>query len=59
MAFDISVWLAVAWMLFMMFMIDTHTYRTVFVYKIAPFVLSASLLVLWAMERGYLINTGG
>ena len=59
MAFDISVWLAVAWMIFMVFALETGNYRAMFIYKIVPFAISASLLVLWAMERGYLINTGG
>ena len=59
MAFDISVWLAVTWMMFMVFAIDTSRYRAMFIYKIVPFAISAALLVLWAMDRGFIINTGG
>jgi len=59
MAFNISVWLAVAWMMFMVFAIDTNNYRAMFIYKITPFAIGASLLVFWAMERGFIINTGG
>ena len=59
MGLDISVWLSVAWLVFLGFALDTHTYRALFVFKIAPFAIGASLLVFWAVERGFIINTGG
>ena len=59
MGLDISVWLAVAWLVFMCFALDTHTYRAMFLFKIAPLVIGVSLAVFWAVERGFIINTGG
>jgi uncharacterized membrane protein len=59
MIFDITVWTAVVWMMFMVFALDTSNYRSMFVFKVLPFVISVVLAVAWANERGYLINTGG
>jgi hypothetical protein len=59
MGLDIAVWTAVAWLLFIAFALDTSNLRSLFVFKIVPFAISAALAVFWAMERGFLINTGG
>ncbi len=59
MIFDILVWSAVAWMIFMVFALDTHNYRSMFIFKILPLIISVVLAITWASERGYLINTGG
>ena len=59
MIFDITVWSAVTWMMFMVFALDTNNYRSLFLFKILPFIISVSLATMWATERGYLINTGG
>jgi uncharacterized membrane protein len=59
MIFDITVWTAVVWMMFMVFALDTNNYRSMFVFKVLPFAISVILAVAWAGERGYLINTGG
>ncbi len=59
MIFDITVWSAVAWMLFMVFALDTPNYKSMFIFKILPFSISVVLAVAWASERGYFINTGG
>lgn len=59
MGLDIAAWAAVAWLVFIAFALDTHNYRSMFIFKIVPFAISAALAVFWAMERGFLINTGG
>ena len=59
MIFDITVWSAVAWMMFMVFAMNTDNYRSMFLFKILPLIISIALAVTWATERGYLINTGG
>jgi hypothetical protein len=59
MAFDIVVWAAVAWMMLMVFMVSTKNFSSMFLFKIAPFVISIALAVFWAIERGFIIHTGG
>ena len=59
MIFDITVWTAVVWMMFIVFAMNTENYRSMFVFKILPVIISFALAVTWAVERGYIINTGG
>jgi hypothetical protein len=59
MGLDISIWTAVAWLMFICFALNTKNYFSMFVFKITPFIISVALAVFWAMERGFIINTGG
>ncbi len=58
MGLDIAIWCAVAWMLVMMFQITAYTWMATIWYKVMPVVISVALVVLWAMEHGYIINPG-
>jgi len=56
MIFDIVVWLAVVWMMLMVFMMSTKNFQSMFIFKILPFVISIALAVGWAAERGFILN---
>ena len=59
MIFDIIVWSAVTWMMFLAFALATKNYQSMFLFKVLPFIISVALAVAWASERGYIINMGG
>lgn len=59
MIFDIIVWSAVTWMMFLAFALTTKNFQSMFLFKVLPFIISVALAVAWASERGYIINMGG
>lgn len=59
MVFDIVVWAAVAWMMFMSYLMNTNSVWSGIFFKVVPFAISIALAVVWALERGFIINTGG
>lgn len=56
--YDYVVWASAAWMFLMVFMMSTSNFRSLLLFRIVPFVLACALLVLWAADNGYVINTG-
>jgi hypothetical protein len=59
MAFDIVVWATVIWMAVIAYIMETENFHSKLVFKIVPTFLSIALAVVWALERGFIINIGG
>jgi len=56
--FDTVVWAAVIWMMLIVFIMSTKNFRSLFVFKILPTIISIALAVGWAAERGFILSMG-
>ncbi len=58
MALTILVWVSAALLLVYAFVMSTPNWYSFILFRAAPFVSALGLVVAWAMERGFIINTG-